>query len=217
MGNRKSKNILYAKMRDIKRVEDETTQSDDAIEAIIGARTELTPVTRTTGQLSTSDSLFKSLEVIDGGIGFDAQLSGQKHVISTALTIYQNLDALDQSLKNLYANTTQKTIAATGNNQGNATGIVTGFVFVTGADDVRGVILPLVVIGKTVQIFNLDTTAGATKKLKIYPATGEYINAGAVNVGVNINHTSGGIVSSVICTYAYEGHWTVTAMVGTIS
>ena len=108
-------------------------------------------------------------------------------------------------------NSTSASIVAAGANQGNATAITTGVAVVGAADDNKGVVLPAVGTTKVVTIFN---TVGG-KILKIYPASGEYVNAALVNVPATITHAT--LTSSVVCTYASAGHWTVTAIFGTLA
>jgi hypothetical protein len=61
------------------------------------------------------------------------------------------------------------------------TALLTGTVnIVTGADATKGVILPTAAAGIVVLAYNTDATAG----LKIYPATGDDINDGTVNVAI---------------------------------
>jgi hypothetical protein len=70
------------------------------------------------------------------------------------------------------------TVAAAGSAQGDAAALATGFTLVTGADGTKGVILPAAAAGKQVEIKNDDA---ANAVLKVYPATGDAINAIAAN------------------------------------
>lgn len=65
----------------------------DALDAAIGA--DIVPGTRTTGQLSMAATILANLKLIDDVIGFDAQMPVSSLDVSRALTIYQNLRALD--------------------------------------------------------------------------------------------------------------------------
>ena len=65
----------------------------DALDTAIGA--DIVPGTRTTGQLSMAADLLANLKLIDDVIGFDAQMPLSSLDVSRALTIYQNLRALD--------------------------------------------------------------------------------------------------------------------------
>lgn len=85
------------------------------------------------------------------------------------------------------------TVAATGSAQGDAAAVTTGFTLVTAADGTKGVILPAAAAGKQVEIKN-----GANAVLKIYPATGDAINALAANAALSI-----AALTSVILT-AYD-------------
>lgn len=85
------------------------------------------------------------------------------------------------------------TVAATGSAQGDAAAVATGFTLVTAADGTKGVILPAASAGKKVEIKN-----GANAVLKIYPATGDAINAIAANGALSI-----AALTSVILT-AYD-------------
>jgi hypothetical protein len=73
------------------------------------------------------------------------------------------------------------TVAATGTVQGDAAQIATGFTLVTGADDAKGVLLPAAAAGLVCIIKVAD---GAD--LKVWPATGDGINAIAVNSALTV-------------------------------
>lgn len=68
------------------------------------------------------------------------------------------------------------TVAAAGSTQADATQLDTGFTLVTAADGTKGVLLPVAAAGKQVVIKN-----GAAAILKVWPATGDAINAIAAN------------------------------------
>jgi hypothetical protein len=70
------------------------------------------------------------------------------------------------------------TVAAAGANQGNAAAIAAGFTLVTGADATKGVVLPAASAGLVAIIKNDDAANAA---LKVYPASGDAINAIAAN------------------------------------
>jgi hypothetical protein len=83
-------------------------------------------------------------------------------------------------------------VAATGSAQGDAAALSEGLNVVSAADGTKGVVLPTAVAGMTVIVKN---TAAAA--LKIYPATGGAINAGAANAAYSItNLTSTLLVAS---------------------
>lgn len=73
------------------------------------------------------------------------------------------------------------TVAAAGSIQGDAAALSLGFNLVTGADDTKGVLLPAAVAGSVV-IIKVD--AGAD--LKVWPATGDAINAIAANSAMTV-------------------------------
>lgn len=73
------------------------------------------------------------------------------------------------------------TVAAAGTTAANAGALVTGFNLVTGADDTKGVVLPAAAAGKVVII-----KVGDGADLKIWPATGDAINAIAVDSAMTV-------------------------------
>jgi hypothetical protein len=90
-----------------------------------------------------------------------------------------------------------QTLAATGDAQSNAGAITGQVVFVTGADNTRGVILPAVSANKIVIVLNQ-----ANAVLKIYPATGEKINGGTANTAISV-----AAYSFTILGYKAAGDW----------
>jgi hypothetical protein len=70
------------------------------------------------------------------------------------------------------------TVAATGSTEADAAAVTYGFTLVSAGDGTKGVILPAAVAGRIVIIKN-----GAAAVLKIYPATGDGINALTVTTG----------------------------------
>lgn len=83
-----------------------------------------------------------------------------------------------RGLTPLYATST---VAATGTVQADAAVVSTGLVAVTAADATKGVKLPAAAAGKQVLVKN---TAAAI--LKVWPATGDAINAGAANASYSM-------------------------------
>jgi predicted RecA/RadA family phage recombinase len=77
--------------------------------------------------------------------------------------------------------TTTATVAATGSTQTDAAQLGEGFTLVTAADATKGVKLPAAAAGKRIEIKN-----GAAAILKIYPATGDAINALSANAAFSI-------------------------------
>lgn len=73
------------------------------------------------------------------------------------------------------------TVAATGTNQGNAAAIATGFTLVSGADGTKGVLLPVAAAGLVCIVKN-----GAAAVLKIWPASGDAINALSVDAAFSV-------------------------------
>jgi hypothetical protein len=84
------------------------------------------------------------------------------------------------------------TVAATGTAQGDAAAVAAGFTLVSAADGTKGVILPAASAGLVVIIKN--NAAGA---LKIYPASGDAINALSANSAYSITN----LTSTVLVAY----------------
>lgn len=73
-------------------------------------------------------------------------------------------------------------LAAAGTNQGTAALIAKQLMMVTGADNTKGVVLPVSAQGEAVFIVNTD----ATHYLLVYPDSGATMNGGSANVAVNL-------------------------------
>jgi hypothetical protein len=73
------------------------------------------------------------------------------------------------------------TVAAAGTNQATAAAITTGFTLVSGADDTKGVVLPAAAAGLVCFI-----KVGDGADLKVYPASGDAINAIAANSPITV-------------------------------
>jgi hypothetical protein len=73
------------------------------------------------------------------------------------------------------------TVAATGSTQTDAAAVTAGFTLVSAADGTKGVRLPAASAGLVVIIKN-----GANAILKIYPASGDAVNALSANASYNI-------------------------------
>jgi hypothetical protein len=84
------------------------------------------------------------------------------------------------------------TVAAAGTTAANAGVLTTGFTLVSAADATKGVVLPAAAAGKVVIIKN-----SAAAVLKIWPATGDGINAIAVDSAFSIAAT----VSVILVAY----------------
>lgn len=80
---------------------------------------------------------------------------------------------------------TPEAVAAAGSTQSDATaiGASTGFAHCTGADATKGVKLPAATAGKVVIVKNSDA---ANAVLKVYPATGDAINALSANAALSM-------------------------------
>lgn len=81
------------------------------------------------------------------------------------------------------------TVAAAGNSQGTAAALPNeGFVWVTGANATKGVVLPVPQFnGQVIEIKNDDT---ANAVLKVYPNTGAAINALSANAAISMAATA---------------------------
>lgn len=75
------------------------------------------------------------------------------------------------------------TVAATGSVQGDAAAIGEGFTLVTGADATKGALLPSAVAGMCCIVKNSDA---ANAVLKIWPASGDAVNALSANAAFSI-------------------------------
>ena len=83
-------------------------------------------------------------------------------------------------------NLTVAALAAAGSAQGDAGAIVSAsgaFIHATGADATKGIILPAATAG---QIFIIKNSDAANAVLKVYPATGDAINALAANAALSM-------------------------------
>lgn len=74
-----------------------------------------------------------------------------------------------------------QTVAAAGTNQATAAALIEGFNLVTGPDDTKGVVLPAAAAGKQVII-----KVGDGADLKVWPATGDAINALGANNSMTV-------------------------------
>lgn len=72
-------------------------------------------------------------------------------------------------------------VTAAGSTQADAAALSDGFNVVTGADATKGVILPEAVAGRRVEIKGVTAAV-----LKVYPATGDAINAIAANGALSV-------------------------------
>lgn len=85
------------------------------------------------------------------------------------------------------------TVAATGSDQGGAASVAAGtFTLVSAADGTKGVKLPAAVAGLYVEIKN-----NVNANLKVYPATGDAINA----IAANGAYTMAGLTSAIFRAY----------------
>lgn len=84
------------------------------------------------------------------------------------------------------------TVAATGSTQSDAASVSDGFTLVTAADATKGVKLPAAIAGRTVILKN-----GAAAILKVWPASGDGINA----IVVDSNYVLAANTSSLLVAY----------------
>ena len=84
------------------------------------------------------------------------------------------------------------TVAATGSAQGDAAAVTSGFTLVSAADGTKGVVLPAAAAGL---VCIIKTNAAAA--LKIYPASGDAINALSANAAYSITN----VTSTVLVAY----------------
>jgi hypothetical protein len=84
------------------------------------------------------------------------------------------------------------TVAATGSTQSDAASVSDGFTLVTAADATKGVKLPAAIAGRTVILKN-----GAAAILKVWPASGDGINA----IAVDSNYVLAANTSSLLVAY----------------
>ena len=84
------------------------------------------------------------------------------------------------------------TVAAAGATQANAAAIATGFTLVSGADATKGILLPAAAAGLTCVIKN-----NAAAVLKVWPASGDAINA----IAVDSNYVLASLTSTLLVAY----------------
>ena len=84
------------------------------------------------------------------------------------------------------------TVAATGSTQANAAQLAGGFTLVSAADATKGVKLPEAVAGRVVIIKN-----GANAVLKVWPSTGDAVNA----IAADSNYVLAANTSSILVAY----------------
>ena len=84
------------------------------------------------------------------------------------------------------------TVAAAGTNQATAAAIATGFTLVSAADATKGILLPAAAAGLTCVIKN-----NAAAVLKVWPASGDAINA----IAVDSNYVLASLTSTLLVAY----------------
>jgi hypothetical protein len=176
-----------------------------AVDTAIGV--DNTPIVRTNNPTVANTSINAKVNALDAAIGVDPT---SVHIVAVANAVNTNLSALDAAVYAIQQNASG-TIASAGTTQGDGPIGTLGVVVVTGADGTKVVTLPAVATTKYVVLYNIV----ANTDLKVFPATGEYINAAAQNASVKFKHATD--VSYVLCTYASAAHWTMTALHATIS
>lgn len=115
---------------------------------------------------------------------------------STAQTL-TNKTLTAPVINNAVSSALSGTLAAAGSIQGDAGAIVVTYVEVTAGDGTKGVILPAATAGKHVFLKNK-----AAAVLKVYPATGEVINAIAANGSISMAS-----LTSAVYFCAVAGTW----------
>lgn len=93
------------------------------------------------------------------------------------------LRSVDSSTLGNFTAMPTATVAAAGSSQSDAASITTGFTLVTAADATKGAKLPAAVAGAVCVVKNADA---ANAVLKLYPATGDAINALSANASLNM-------------------------------
>lgn len=133
---------------------------------------------------------FSDPELVSGTTITGATISGG--TISSATSVSAtSVSASDiTTTGGLYLKTA--TVAATGSTQADAASISDGLTLVTAADATKGVKLPAAIAGRTVIIKN-----GANAVLKVWPATGDGINA----ITVDSNYVLAANTSSLLIAY----------------
>lgn len=104
--------------------------------------------------------------------------SGSVIYVDTADSILKAKDSAGSVTTLGGGDASEGTLAATGNNQGTAAAIVTDAVEVTGADNVKGVILPVGAAGSQVVVWN-----NSASSLNLYPPSGAELGLGG---GANV-------------------------------
>ena len=80
-------------------VSDQDVNSNiEALDAAIGADSQLTPLTRASFQVSLSNSIYQNFEVLDSMLGADSEVTNTNYV-STSSSIFKNLSDLDGQVK----------------------------------------------------------------------------------------------------------------------
>lgn len=92
------------------------------------------------------------------------------------------LRSVDSSTLGNFTAMPTATVAAAGSSQTDAASITTGFTLVTAADDTKGVKLPAAVAGSVAVV----KSSVSNKILKVYPATGDAINALSANAAISL-------------------------------
>jgi predicted RecA/RadA family phage recombinase len=133
-----------------------------------------TPVTGTAGSGAASLETGKF-----AGVAVEAAITGASYVLTK----------LKSSKSRMQVPTT---VAATGSTQADAAQLVEGHTLVSAADATKGVKLPAAAAGKQVSIKN-----GANAVLKVWPATGDAINA----IAANSNYVLAAYTSVILISY----------------
>ena len=133
---------------------------------------------------------FSDPELVSGTTITGATISGGTITSATSVSATSVTAGDVTTTGGLYLKTA--TVAATGSTQTDAASISDGLTLVTAADGTKGVKLPAAVAGRTVIIKN-----GAAAILKVWPASGDGINA----ITVDSNYVLAANTSSLLVAY----------------
>lgn len=115
-------------------------------------------------------------------IASSASITGSFTTLTATTAAITTLTATDTTFTHMPV-IPSATVAAAGSAQGDAAAITTGFTLVSAADGTKGVVLPAAAAGLQAIVKNIDA---ANAVLKVYPATGDGINAIAVNSAISM-------------------------------
>lgn len=152
-------------------------------------------IPKATGSVTAGDAIYwdatGSPNVGTASSGAATKTSGSNAFLGYATAdaasgdTYVRVRLSDGPTTNAQPSLSVEAVAAAGADQAGAAAIGsgTGFAHVTGADGTKGAKLPAAVAGKMIIVKNSDA---ANAILKLYPATGDAINALAANASLNM-------------------------------